>query len=281
MKRLARDVLPAPAFDALRRGFNGRQLSRVPAMTVDAAALPCASEVSFRELLRNYDDGPDDGWERAQAAIGAVLGDAPPEHAIAGESRRTLYNLIRRWQPAAVLEIGTNRGISTLHAALAMQAYRNGSGNGARPPRLVTLDLFDVNNPPPAVAKRYHIATPPREWLARLDCADLVEFAVARSTGYLHGRQAQFDFILMDHAPPADVAYQDIVLAIRALRPGGQLLLNNYFPNGKPLRPGQRVIPGPYLAIRRLQREGAGITALPSPAADGSRLTRLALLARE
>ena len=37
--------------------------------------------------------------------------------------------------------------------------------------------------------------------LARLDCADIVEFVIARSTDYLKRCEQQFDFILLDHAP--------------------------------------------------------------------------------
>ena len=224
-----------------------------------------------------------DGWEKAKTSINKVFEDVPGSHAIDPESRRAIYHLIRRFQPCSVLEIGTNCGASTLHAAMAMREYRN----AGHPTRLVTVDLFDVNNPATTEAQRYRISTPPREMLARLDCADMVEFSIARSTDYLNGRETEFDFILMDHAPAADIAYRDIVLATRALRPGGQVLIHSYFPDGKPLRTGERVNSDSYLAVRRLRRQGARLVALPLgtlpwPAKPGgSNLTSLILLARE
>ncbi len=236
-------------------------------MAVDAAPLPKAAEISLAEILQA------DGWERAKASIDEIFEDMGMAeiHAIDPESRRIIYHMVRRFQPRSVLEIGTNRAASTMHAAMAMKEYRSGDC----PPRLVTLDLFDVNDPAAAESKRYRITASPRQMLARLDCADMVEFSIARSTDYLNGREAEFDFIIMDHDPSADTAYRDTALALRALRPGGQLLIHPYFPSGKPLRSGERINPGPYLAVRRLRREGAGLLALTAP--GGS----LAILSRE
>ena len=281
LKRLVRNILPARVHGALRRVVHTRRLDRVPAMAVDVAPLPRAAEISFPDMLRG--DGMADGWEKANSSINEIFEDVPGSHAIDSDSRRAIYHLIRRLRPRSVLEIGTNCGASTLHAAMALREYRN----AGRPPRLVTVDLFDVNNPATAEAKRYRISTPPREMLARLDCADMVEFSIARSTDYLNGREAEFDFILLDHAPAADVAYRDIVLAIRALRPGGQVLIHSYFPGRKPLGTAERVNSDSYLAVRRLRRQGARLVALPLgtlpwPAKPGgSNLTSLALLARE
>ena len=110
-------------------------------------------------------DGMAGGWENAKSSIDEVFEYVPWTHATDPESCRAIYHLIRRFQPRSVLEIGTNRGASTLYAAMAMREYRN----AGRPPRLVTVDLFDVNDPATAEAKRYRISTPPREMLARLD----------------------------------------------------------------------------------------------------------------
>ena len=257
LKRLVRNILPARVHGALRRVVHTRRLNRVPVMAADVAPLPRAVEISFPDMLRG--GGMADGWEQAKTSINEIFEDVPGSHAMKPESRRAIYHLIRRLQPRSVLEIGTNCGASTLHAAMAMREYRN----AGRPPRLVTVDLFDVNNPATAEAKRYRISTPPREMLARLDCADMVEFSIARSTDYLNGRETEFDFILLDHAPAADIAYRDIVLAIRALRPGGQLLIHSYFPGRKPLRTEERVNSDSYLAVRRLRRQGAHLVALP------------------
>ena len=280
-KRLVRDILPARMHSALRRMTHTWRLNRVPVMAADVAPLPKAAEISLADMLR--DDGTAGGWEKAKASIDEVFEYVPWTHATDPESCRAIYHLIRRLQPRSVLEVGTNRGASTLHAAVAMREYRS----AGRLPRLVTVDLFDVNNPATAGAKRYRISTPPGEMLARLDCADMVEFSIARSTDYLNAHEAEFDFILLDHCPTADVAYQDIVLAIKSLRPGGQLLIHSYFPSMKPLRRDERVNSDSCLAVHRLRREGARLVALPLgalpwPTRSGeSNLTSLALLARE
>ena len=286
LKRLVRNVLPARMHGALRRAVHTRQLNRAPVMVADVSRLPRAAEISFPEMLRS--DGREDGWEKAKSSIREVFDYVPGSHAVDPESGRAIYHLIRRLEPRSVLEIGTNCGASTVHAAMAMREYRN-TGRPPRlvTPRLVTVDLFDVNDPASTEAKRYRISAPPRELLAGLDCADLVEFAVARSTDYLNEREAEFDFILLDHCPAADIAYRDIVLAIRALRPGGQLLLHSFFSGRKPLGTGERVNSDSFLAVRRLRREGAPLVALPLGAlpwptkSGASNLTSLALLARQ
>jgi hypothetical protein len=63
------------------------------------------------------------------------------------------------------------------------------------------------------------------------------------------------------------------------------ILLHDYFPDLKPLWSNGRVIPGPWLAIERLKREGAPLTvkpfgALPWPTKLNSNNTSLALLLR-
>ena len=270
MKRLIRQILPVPMFNALRWTYHTQRLNRVPALTVDAAVLPKAAEVSFLAMLENPDIAA--GWEKARRAIGEVYVDVPGTHAIDHESRRAIYWLIRHFQPRTVLEIGTNSGAATLHIARAMKSNRHGGS----PPRLITLDVFDVNNPATPMAQRYRVATPPRVMLAQLDCAEMVEFRVAQSTAWLARRAVEVDFIVMDHASTdAALAYQDIVRALGVLRPGGQLLLHPCFPDGKPLRPGDHVATGFFLALRRLQRENSGLVALPWPTPVG-----LALLAR-
>ena len=282
IKKLIRKLLPAPMDNALRRAVHARRLKRAPTRTVDLAPLPKATEISFPDMLGG--DGVANGWEQARSLIDEIFENVKGSHAIGHGSRRAIYYLIRHFQPRAVLEIGTNVGASTLHILMAMKAYRHEGDL----PRLVTVDLWDVNDPAASEWKRYPGSGTPRETLARLNCADMVEFSVALSTDYLDGRVAEFDFIFMDHAPSADIAYQDIALAIKALRPGGQLLLHSCFPDGKPLRTGERVNPGFYLAVRRLRHEGARLVALPPgplpwPTDPGgsNHLTSLALLGRE
>ena len=254
-------------------------------MAPDVTPLPQAAEVSCPKLLGGA--GGAAGWEQARRALGEFFEDVRGSHAIGQQDRRVIYHVIRHVRPRSVLEIGTNVGASTASIALAMQTYRHAAGA----PRLVTLDRWNVNDPATFEWSRYRCSTAPRDVLERLKCADSVEFIVSLSTDYLRGRArhgAQFDFIFMDHAPSADIAYQDITLALRALRAGGHLLIHPCVAGGKPLAKGGRsepVNPGFSLAVGRLQREGAGLVAVPIGALkwpDGRESPRsdLAFLAR-
>ena len=274
-------MLPARMYRVLRRLIHTRRLNRTPAMAVDVSPLPKASQISLSDTFRG--DGAADGWERARTSMNEVLKNMPA-HAMDPADCRAIYRLIRRLQPRSVLEIGTNGGASTIHAAMAMREYRH----TGRPPRLVTLDMFDVNNLASVEAKRYRICAPPREMLAQLDCVDMVEFVVARSTDYLHGCETEFDFILLDHAPAADIAYRDIVLAIKALRPGGHLFIHCYPLDNNSLPSTERVGSDPYrAAVSHLRRQGAPLVVLPLAALSGStkpngaNVTSATLLARE
>ena len=122
--------------------------------------------------------------------------------------------------------------------------------------------------------------------LARLDCAETVEFVTAPSLDYLAGRKAEFDFIFLDGDHRAHVVYREIPLALDALRPSGCLLLHDYHPDLRPVWSDGHVVHGPYLAVERLRRECGGLAALPLGALPWetklrSNVTCLALLARE
>ena len=263
LKRLLRRLLPAGAHHALRRAAHGWRLRRAATVAVDASALPTAAALS--EAM-GAGAGPAEEWAAAQRIIQETCAGVWGAHAIDEESRRALYILVRRARPRNALELGTNGGASTAHMAMALKA--GGAAAGAA--RLVTVDLWDVNREGSVEARHYGVSVAPAALLARLGCAELVEFVVAHSTEYLSGREAAYDFILLDHAPAADIAYRDIAAALRALRPGGQLWLH-------PLPvAGQALYPGFALALRRLQREGAVLVSLPWPAPGGSTLVGLA-----
>ena len=282
-KRAVRRLLPAPADNAIRRALHARRLRRVPAREVDLSRLPAAGEVPLPALFD--DDGLGSEWDLARRRIGEVFEYENKWQAVDVGVRRALWYLVRRWKPRAILEIGTLVGASTVHMAMALRACGHA---GAPVPRLVTVDLNDVNDPAGRPWLRHRVSASPREMLARLDCAGLVEFVVASSLDYLAGRDAEFDFIFVDHAASADIVYREIPLALTALAPGGQCLMDAYYPDGQPLHPGGVAAPGPYLAVRRLRREGVPLAALPLgplpwPTAPGGadHSTSLALLARE
>lgn len=168
------------------------------------------------------------------------------------------------------LEIGTHLGGSTLMIAA-----------GAL--KVTTVDINDVNGPSGAWAT--HGVPCPRDRLEATGLADKVRFVVQDSVQFLRECREVYDFIFLDGSHDAEVVYREVPLALKVLSPGGVLLLHDVFPNLRPLWADRVVIPGPWLALKRLQDEGAKfritpLGELPWPTKLGSRVTSLALLSR-
>ena len=281
MKALIRKFLPKPMKNALRSSLESWRLNRIPIQKVKTVPLPDSAAISFGKLLGGDDLSGE--WEAARKMISGIFEYVDKGGAINPGDRRVLYYLVRRFKPQSVLEVGTHLGGSTLHIAMALKACRH---VGTPPPRLITLDVKDVNDPDARLWTQYGFSASAREMLVRLDCADLVEFTIALSLDYLAKSETQFDFIFLDGSHEARVVYQEIPLVLKALRSGGCLLMHDYYPEGKALWANGVVIPGPYLAVRRLGRDGAGITALPLgvlpwPTKLGSNVTSLAVLVKK
>ena len=124
--------------------------------------------------------------------------------------------------------------------------------------------------------------------LDRLGLGGLVTFVAGDSLDYMascDGGKDGFDIVFLDGDHSAAAVYREIPAALRILRPGGVIVLHDYFPELKPLWSNGFVLEGPYLATERLRREGAGLVALPLgalpwPTKLGSCVTSLALLLR-
>ena len=214
LKRLVRSILPARVHGALRRMVYTRRLNRLPVMAVDVAPLPRAAEISFSDML--WGNGMADGWEQAKSSIDDVFEYAPQTHATDPESGRAIYHLISRLQPSSILEIGTNCGASTVYAAMAMREYRN----VGRPPVWSPWTCLTSTIPPPP--RQNGTASPfrPGKILARLDCADMVEFSIAPIHRLSERAQSGVRFHLLGSRPLRGHRLPDIALAIGALRPG-------------------------------------------------------------
>ena len=110
-----------------------------------------------------------------------------------------------------------------------------------------------------------------------------MKFVRADSIEYLRNTDETFDFVFLDSSHLARLVYQEIPLALRVLEDGGSVLLHDYFPGNRPLWSDGELVPGPYLAIKRLRAEGAELDvlplgALPWPTKLGSDVTSLGLL---
>ncbi len=215
-------------------------------------------------------------WEAVSAEVTA-LGGASGSSAVNAGEKRALYTLARALKVHSVLEVGTNVGGSTVHLAAALRANRAEDGTA----RMVTVDVVDQNGPQ-GIAKRLGHPTP-REMIDRMGAGDWVHFVTEPSLHYLSRGEAKFDLIFLDgdHAAPA--VYQELPASLRALNPGGVILLHDYFPGGKPLYSDRKIIAGPWLAAQRLEREGAGFQVIPLGALPwetklGSTVTVLAMV---
>jgi predicted O-methyltransferase YrrM len=118
---------------------------------------------------------------------------------------------------------------------------------------------------------------------ARLGAAGWAKFVAQPSLDYLTTCGERFDLIFLDGDHAAKTVYREVPAALRALNPGGVILLHDYFPNLRPLWSDGSVLPGPWLAARRLQKEDARFEVLPFgslpwPTKLGSNVSSLALV---
>jgi predicted O-methyltransferase YrrM len=196
--------------------------------------------------------------------------------------RRALYYLVRALRPERVLEIGTHIGASTVHVAAAVRAN---ASEGGPAPDVTTVDIEDVNDPVTQPWMMNGSQHSPAVMIARMGMPDAVHFVTQPSLDYLSVPGDDFSLIFLDGDHSAATVYRELPAALRRLRPGGLVLLHDYFPEGKPLWPGSAAISGPWLGVNRLRREGAGLEVLPLadlpwPTKLGTNVTSLALVSR-
>lgn len=189
--------------------------------------------------------------------------------------QRALFYLISALKPQKVLEIGTHIGCSTIHIALALKNLSSHS--------LVTVDIKDVNDPIQQPWLEFNGSASPSDLIQKLGCQQFTQFEISPSIEFLDNDQQKFDFIFLDGSHEAEMVYQEVPRALEKLSKSGFILLHDYFPDGKSIWGNQQPITGPYLAIKRLQKEGANFNViplgkLPWPTKLGTNITSLALL---
>jgi predicted O-methyltransferase YrrM len=226
------------------------------------------------------DPGTQARWSEDEGLIATVLPAAQTPAGINPGDRRALYHMVRALVPESVLEVGTNVGASTLHIAMALRSL-----GGRR--RMTTIDILDVNDGAPSSPWRQAgLTLPPRAALERLGLTDLVTFRTQPAEPFLAGEAETFDLIFLDgdHAPGA--VYREIAAALRRLRPGGTIVLHDYYPENRVPRADVELVPGPWQAGRRIMREAPGIRILPLgelpwETKPGLQRTSLALVLRQ
>jgi predicted O-methyltransferase YrrM len=253
----------------------GPRIAATASTSADAAGE--MSGLDLAAMLHDPDVEP--AWHAAEGRI-AALGLTGKGGMNPGD-RRALYYLVRWLRPGRVLEIGTLAGASTVHLAVGLADAWPGSAAG----RLRTVDIVEVNDSEGAAWRRLGLPQSPRQAMERLGLGEVVEFRVARSLDLLAEPGGPFDLIFLDGDHRVETVVAEIPAALGRLRPGGFLLLHDYFPDLRPLWPDGKVIDGPARAVRRLRRAGWPIAArplgeLPWATKQGTRRTSLALLGR-
>lgn len=196
--------------------------------------------------------------------------------------QRALYHLVSALKPVSVLEIGTHIGCSTVHIALALASAHTGAG---ATPKLTTVDIRNVNDELTKPWEDFDSKASPASLVKAVGCESMVQFATADSLGFLAEGTEMFDLIFLDGLHTAARVYQEALLAFRRLTPGGSIVLHDFYPDGRALWSDGEVIPGPYLAMRRLLRQTPGAQVLPLgdlpwPTKLNSNTTSLAVLTR-
>lgn len=280
MFRLLKSLAPQSLKSAARAHLDRREFDRLPQQACDTEALGAMSRADLSGVLSA---APRDAeWAEITAAT-APFGISQAPSGVNDGDRRAIYQLVRGLGAHSVLEVGTSIGASTIHFAQALQ--RNAADSG-KPVQMVSVDIEDMNDP--ATARHVKLGLPhsPAGMLDTLGCGGFTRFEVADSTAWLQNSTDRFDLIFLDGDHGEKTVYLEVPAALRLLNPGGVILLHDYFPDGKALWSHKGALMGPYIAIRRLQEEGADLSVLPLGELEwetkrGSALTTLAVLARK
>ncbi len=194
--------------------------------------------------------------------------------------RRALFYLVRAFRPARVLEIGTHVGASTVHIAAALT-------DSARDqfPRLLTVDIQDVNDSPLSFWRQAGLAKSPKQMIEELKGTIETTFVTDDSRHFFANTKETFDFIFLDGDHATEAVYEEIVSALDVINKNGLIVLHDYFPDGHALWSDASVVCGPFTATEKLRSTGAGIKliplgSLPWPTKFGSQVTSLAVIAR-
>jgi predicted O-methyltransferase YrrM len=264
------------------QGFLGATKQRVELGLVERT--PCDTSPLRRDLdearLRGILSSPAlaAAWDRVAPELSQLFGAGPRGGGVNPGDRRAIFCLVHALAPRSVLEIGTHIGASTIHIAAALRA----GGPGARG-QLTTVDVIDVNDPVTRPWTRSGSSRAPREMIESIGSGDQTQFVTRPSLEYLAHCGQHYDFIFLDGDHAARTVYREVPAALRALNPGGVILLHDFYPHLRPLWSDGVVIAGPWLATERLRAEGAAFTVLPLgelpwPTKLGSRVTSLAVV---
>lgn len=277
MLQFLKPLVPGQVFEYRANIKDKIAFKKLERIACDYGALGRTEDFDPSSVFENPDAAEE--WLQVEAEL-AALRVTDQAGGVNPGDRRALYYLIRALRPRTVLEVGTHVGASTTHITCALRECHGNDGF-----ELTTVDIVDMNDAVEKPWLKLGSTHSPAEMVERLGCKASVRFFAQDSIDFLRQCTEKYDFIFLDGLHAATRVYQEVPAALRLLNPGGYILLHDYFPQLEPLWKGGTMVPGPFLAIRRLQDEGAPLRvlpfgALPWPTKLGSNVTSLALLGR-
>ena len=257
---------------------ESRQLREIPHSPVQLESLRPVTPPDLAAILVSPATHAE--WSQTESYLNDVcqIGDRKNFGVNPGD-RRALWYLVKGFGARSVLEIGTHVGASTFYLAAALKTL-----NGEGAPRLVTVDIGDVNDAVSGDWKKCGLANSPRDRIREIGCESLVTFVKNSSLQYLANCKDRFDLVFLDGENTAANVYQEVSLASTVLK-NGLVLLHDYFPRNRPLWPTNFPRVGPYLALSRVRKENPQLKVLPLgelpwPTKLGTSKTTLALVTR-
>ncbi|MGK7933885.1 MAG: class I SAM-dependent methyltransferase [Microcystaceae cyanobacterium] len=250
------------------------QLQEIPMNACDSINLANISDPQLREWLNDQEVAM--AWESVKGEINNLRLPEMTGGVNPGDQRAIFY-LISALKPKTVLEVGTHIGCSTVHIASALKALSEKD--------FLTVDIRDVNDTEKQPWTEFNSPASPAQLIQQVEGQDFTRFQVSTSLDFFKQSEKTFDFIFLDGLHDAYMVYQEIPVALQHLNLDGFILLHDYFPNEQSLWEGYPPIVGPYLAVKRLQEEGANLRVLPLGELPwetklGTKVTSLALLTK-
>jgi predicted O-methyltransferase YrrM len=277
LKQAVRTFVPASVLDLAMAARERQRLGKVPAAKFEGGQLKALSRAQIETAFT--DPSIVTAWQRDLDDIARVMPYVDIYGGVCPGERRAIYQLIAWQKPRRVLEIGTHIGASTLVIAKALASH---AGDDAR---LITGDILDVNDPAQGAFKQLGTSSP-RDGLRQLGLEDRVRFVAEPALELMQKLDQKFDLIFLDGDHSAPAVYQEIAAALDILAPDGLILLHDFYPEGKQIYPSGHIVPGPFVAARRVHAEFPGLKflplgTLPWETKQGVKRTSLALVSRD
>jgi predicted O-methyltransferase YrrM len=269
-------IVPASILSGAMIARERRRLSRLSPRRFATEPLRQISRIELEAAFQS--DAISDAWRRDLIRISAVMPFEDIHGGVCPGERRAIYHLIAFFKPRHMLEIGTHIGASTLVIAQSLATH------GAPDSRLITGDILDVNNPQQGAFSILGTLSP-LEGLRTLGLEDRVHFEVKPAQQLMASLRQKMDLIFLDGDHSAKAVYEELSVALDLLAPNGVILLHDFYADGKPIYPKGMIIPGPFLAAKRVHREVPNVHVmpleqLPWETKQGVRRTSLALVTK-